>query len=218
MVKPGGTGTPARLISAKPAPLPPRTSFILPSPSAFPPPNAYTCFFINIDLPFCHDLGEVSHVREFRKKTLKQRKPVAPDVRIGSVDEHLIEKQVDFGPQRADAGFEWLAIGAPDFLVKVQFRPRFEEIGLESGITELRLLQHILDSLKAGGDRVEVRGPPDCLDAFQARFKVDEVGPARGNAGPDFVIGEAADIAEVVFDAVTHKFPKLVVAGLEREG
>src|SRR5712671_168973 len=42
MVKPGGTGTPARHISASPAPLPPRTSFILPSPSALPPPNEYT--------------------------------------------------------------------------------------------------------------------------------------------------------------------------------
>src|SRR3954468_12947116 len=42
MVKPGGTGSPALLISARPAPLPPRTSFILPLPSALPPPNEYT--------------------------------------------------------------------------------------------------------------------------------------------------------------------------------
>src|ERR1700739_4109027 len=42
MVKPGGTGRPALVISAKPAPLPPRTSFILPLPSALPPPNEYT--------------------------------------------------------------------------------------------------------------------------------------------------------------------------------
>ena len=38
MVKPGGTGMPRRLISAKPAPLPPSRSFWLPSPSA----EAYT--------------------------------------------------------------------------------------------------------------------------------------------------------------------------------
>ena len=35
----GGTGTPARLISARPAPLPPRISFIFPFPSAVPPPK-----------------------------------------------------------------------------------------------------------------------------------------------------------------------------------
>ena len=37
--EPGGTGTPALLISARPAPLPPSTSFMVPSPSAVPPPN-----------------------------------------------------------------------------------------------------------------------------------------------------------------------------------
>src|SRR5215471_1411887 len=42
MVNPGGTGRPALVISARPAPLPPRTSFILPLPSALPPPNEYT--------------------------------------------------------------------------------------------------------------------------------------------------------------------------------
>src|SRR4051812_45349991 len=42
MVKPGGTETPALLIPASPAPFPPRTSFILPLPSALPPPNEYT--------------------------------------------------------------------------------------------------------------------------------------------------------------------------------
>src|ERR1700676_4276542 len=42
MVKPGGTGSPALVISASPAPLPPRTSFIFPLPSALPPPNEET--------------------------------------------------------------------------------------------------------------------------------------------------------------------------------
>ena len=36
---PGGTGRPALVISARPAPLPPRSSFILPLPSALPPPK-----------------------------------------------------------------------------------------------------------------------------------------------------------------------------------
>src|SRR5215467_11047107 len=44
MVNPGGTGSPALVISARPAPLPPSTSFILPLPSALPPPNEYTYF------------------------------------------------------------------------------------------------------------------------------------------------------------------------------
>src|SRR5215470_598052 len=42
MVNPGGTGRPARLISARPEPLPPSVSFMVPSPSAVPPPNMYT--------------------------------------------------------------------------------------------------------------------------------------------------------------------------------
>src|ERR1700732_2462643 len=42
MVNPGGTGRPAFVISAKPAPLPPRSSFILPLPSALPPPKEKT--------------------------------------------------------------------------------------------------------------------------------------------------------------------------------
>ena len=42
MVKPGGTGRPALVISARPAPLPPRSSFILPLPSALPPPKEKT--------------------------------------------------------------------------------------------------------------------------------------------------------------------------------
>src|SRR5688500_10682716 len=42
MVKPGGTGIPTRLISARPAPLPPRRFFISPLPSACPSPKRYT--------------------------------------------------------------------------------------------------------------------------------------------------------------------------------
>src|SRR5207245_8028702 len=40
IVKPGGTGRPSRVISARPAPLPPRRSRM----EAFPSSNAYTCF------------------------------------------------------------------------------------------------------------------------------------------------------------------------------
>ena len=38
-VNPGGTGMPRRLISARPAPLPPSRSFMVASPSAFPEPK-----------------------------------------------------------------------------------------------------------------------------------------------------------------------------------
>jgi hypothetical protein len=42
MVKPGGTGSPMRLISARFAPLPPSSGFMEPLPSAFLLPNRYT--------------------------------------------------------------------------------------------------------------------------------------------------------------------------------
>jgi hypothetical protein len=44
MVKPGGTGRPMRVISARFAPLPPRRAFMEPSPSARPLPQVYTYF------------------------------------------------------------------------------------------------------------------------------------------------------------------------------
>src|SRR5206468_9978382 len=45
MVKPGGTGRPALVISASPDPLPPSRSFIDRLPSALPLPKKYTYFF-----------------------------------------------------------------------------------------------------------------------------------------------------------------------------
>src|SRR5580765_1079883 len=42
IVKPGGTGRAALVISARPAPLPPSSSFILPLPSALPAPKKKT--------------------------------------------------------------------------------------------------------------------------------------------------------------------------------
>src|SRR5690606_28575883 len=46
MVKPGGTGRPRLLISARFAPLPPRRLRSLAAPSALPSPNVYTHFAI----------------------------------------------------------------------------------------------------------------------------------------------------------------------------
>src|SRR3989442_14356952 len=48
IVKPGGTGSPAFVISARPEPLPPRRSFMFRLPSALPLAKKYTC---------CRDLG-----------------------------------------------------------------------------------------------------------------------------------------------------------------
>src|SRR5437762_9744707 len=45
MVKPGGTGRPAFVISARPDPLPPSKSFIVRLPSALPLPKKYRYFF-----------------------------------------------------------------------------------------------------------------------------------------------------------------------------
>src|SRR5882762_7867770 len=45
MVNPAGTGRPILVISARPAPLPPRSSRQVPSPSALPAPKKYTHFF-----------------------------------------------------------------------------------------------------------------------------------------------------------------------------
>src|SRR6516225_5070138 len=48
MVKPAGTGRPMRHISARLAPLPPSSSFILPLPSAALPPKEYTYLLIEM--------------------------------------------------------------------------------------------------------------------------------------------------------------------------
>src|SRR6202795_771808 len=60
IVKPGGTGRPAFVISARPAPLPPRTSFIFPLPSALPPPKKYT-YLVEVDL-FWLELDSLTRV------------------------------------------------------------------------------------------------------------------------------------------------------------
>ncbi len=44
------------------------------------------------------------------------------------------------------------------------------------------------------------------LNALQPRFEIEQIGPAGGHAGADFVVGEAANIAEIIFDAVAQEF------------
>ena len=108
MVNPGGTGTPARLISARPAPLPPRVSFIFPSPSAVPPPKAYTYFFIAFLFSLVslstlrNDLRKIGDRGKLRQKPVQQRKPVPPHILVRRVDQNLVEEQIHRGPQPRD--------------------------------------------------------------------------------------------------------------------
>src|SRR4029077_12053995 len=125
IVKPGGTGRPAFVISARPAPLPPRTSFILPFPSALPPPKKYTNLTSGLLLvltstalsgrvvvainksftvsgilgffAFSHDLGEVRDRGKFFKQCLEKRETVGADTRIFDHDHHHVEELIDGG-------------------------------------------------------------------------------------------------------------------------
>src|ERR1043165_7857831 len=118
IVKPGGTGKPALVISARPAPLPPRTSFILPSPSALPPPNEYTylvplvlvCFVstsgsvvVAIIRPllfwgffgaFSHNLGKISDGGKTFEEFLKYCQSICTNINIVCHYHHIIEKSV----------------------------------------------------------------------------------------------------------------------------
>ena len=71
---------------------------------------------------------------------------------------------------------------------------------------ELGLLQNILDALEAGRQRLEVFGRPHGLHRGETLFHVGQVVPARRQHGVHFVILEAADIVEVIADAVEHEF------------
>src|SRR6202795_526406 len=130
MVKPGGTGNPALVISARPAPLPPSTSFILPLPSALPPPKKYTYFtsFLRLVLTsisvsgrvvvammspllfrrffgffaFGYDFGEVRNRREFLEQCLQKREPVGAQLGIFGHHHHFVEEMVDHRPEFCD--------------------------------------------------------------------------------------------------------------------
>src|SRR6516225_8764047 len=124
MVKPGGTGRPALVISARPAPLPPRTSFILPLPSALPAPKKYTYFtsllgvvtatslsgrvvvamispllYLFRFLTFGHDLGEVRDRRELMEQGPQKSEAVRPNPRVCDHHHHSVEERVDCGTQ-----------------------------------------------------------------------------------------------------------------------
>src|SRR5579885_1025473 len=140
MVKPGGTGRPALVISASPAPLPPSTSFILPLPSALPPPKKYTYLMSVLEgtsisvsgsvvvaiinplrfggfLGFGHDFRKIGDGGEFLEQGLQQRQPVRPHLRVLGHDHHLVEETVDRGAQSGDLQQRLfvLALGAQCF-------------------------------------------------------------------------------------------------------
>src|SRR4051794_5314972 len=117
IVNPPGTGTPALHISARPAPLPPRMSRILPSPSAVPPPNEYTYFFVKSCVSyvclghyvrhsgaraFCNDFGKISDDRELGQQAVKQRQAVLSYHRVWIVNQNFIEEQIHFRAERGD--------------------------------------------------------------------------------------------------------------------
>src|SRR5512136_1966043 len=89
MVKPGGTGMPMWLISARPAPLPPSSSFMPPRPSARPPPKEYVRFapFLlamgnprveSYASPAGRGLAKVVAVREARRACSPSRGVLSP--------------------------------------------------------------------------------------------------------------------------------------------
>src|SRR3990170_671809 len=80
MVKPGGTGTPRFVISARPAPFPPRTSFILPCPSAAEEIDTFRGHPLLLQVSLFRlthrDTGNIRHRSEQVGEAFQERQPV----------------------------------------------------------------------------------------------------------------------------------------------
>ena len=63
---------------------------------------------------------------------------------------------------------------------------------------EFGLLENVLDAFETGGERLEIGRSAHRLDARQARFHIQQIVPAGGQDGVDFVVVEAANVAEIV--------------------
>ena len=61
--------------------------------------------------------------------------------------------------------------------------------------------------LAASGSKSACRA--DGLDGFEPLFDINQIVPAGGEDGVDFVVFEAADFAEVVADAIEQEFFEL---------
>ncbi len=72
-------------------------------------------------------------------------------------------------------------------------------------------------ALEAGSQRLEVLGWPHPGKCLQAALNVREVVPSGGQDGPDFVVLEAADIAEIVLHAVPEKLLQLRIVNELRQ-
>src|SRR5436190_1929681 len=155
---------------------------------------------------------------KLRQQCVEQRQTVLPDARIRRVHQHLIEKQVDLGPQPGDGLFNWLTHDAAVLVVKIALGAGLEKrLVQNSTAREFRLLQDIANALEAGGERLEIERLAQALYALESGFEVHQVAPARGRRGVDFVVGEAPDIAEIVFHAILQEVAKSVIVEVRRE-
>src|SRR5215813_10617112 len=94
MVKPGGTGMPRLVISARPAPLPPRRFLISALPSALPSPKKYTNFCAIIPpLPEI-ELPEIGDAEEEIVDAAEQCQPVSLHALVLVHDEDLVEEGI----------------------------------------------------------------------------------------------------------------------------
>ena len=155
-------------------------------------------------------------VGKLGQQTVEQRQTVPPDVRVGRVDQHLVEEEIDFGAQRADAWFRaaW-PVCAADRRRRGPFRARLRAAAAFERAPSLNCacFRIFLMRLKlaARGSKSGVARTP--WTRLSASFEIEQIGPAGGHAGADFVVGEAADVAEVVFDAVAQEFAASPAAG-----
>src|ERR1700730_16254318 len=117
IVNPGGTGSLALVISARPEPLPPSRSFIVRSPSALPSPKKYTylpglaSFAILLSLSFDaflairlllrlrNDFGNICYAQDELLEALHEAHPCPSQ---GLVFHH----HEDFGEESIDCGAE----------------------------------------------------------------------------------------------------------------
>src|SRR5207302_9726663 len=120
--KPGGTGMPRAVISASPAPLPPRRSLPRPAPSATPFPKKKIRFTEPASLmvgsdgfrplgfalrtriaSFLHDdLGKIRQTRKFFLNRGQQGKAVAPQVLFRAIDQNLHKESIERRSDRSD--------------------------------------------------------------------------------------------------------------------
>ena len=77
---------------------------------------------------------------------------------------------------------------------------------------KLRLLQNILDALETRRQRLEIFRRPHGLNGDEPLFDIHQVVPAGSQHGIDFVIFEAANVFEVVADAVEEEIFELGIA------